>query len=162
MKLKYSNKIGGFMTWQQYLTEKVLKKCWHEIQTVTKQDKDGEIYTQDICLHCNREFRGNYLLSHRTFTTIQDLHDVYSAVVRDREWLALSNYLFSESRQCKRHFASWLFCLNGKPEDFEAMGKRIAEWHGWRNKSELPDNLFFRKGEVHLALLKELSGPKKR
>jgi len=130
------------MTWQQYLTEKVLKKCWHEIQTVTKQDKDGEIYTQDICLHCNREFRGNYLLSHRTFTNIQDLHDVYSAVERDGKWAELHEHLIDlwpdlpEEIEKWGAFSLWYQCLNGKPRDFEARCQMVAEWHGWKEESD--------------------------
>ena len=120
------------MTWQQYLTEKVLKKCWHEIQTVTKQDKDGEIYTQDICLHCNREFRGNYLLSHRTFDNIQDLHDVYSALYRAGKWREYSRLVW-----CKWYPQAELFCLNGKSEDFEARCRMVAEWHGWEEDSDV-------------------------
>jgi len=103
------------MTWQQYLTEKVLEEtCGHE-------DRPWFTYP---CPKC----------STRTFTTPKDLHDVYSAVEREGRTDELRDYL--GKRWVKEKDSAWKFimCLNGKPEDFEARCKMVAEWHGWEEE----------------------------
>ena len=105
------------MTWQQYLTEKVLEEtCGHE-------DRPWFTYP---CPKC----------STRTFTTPKDLHDVYSAVVRMGKWDDFCNYSWfpRKKKYPKVDHDVWLFCFNGRPEDFEARCKMVAEWHGWEEE----------------------------
>ena len=105
------------MTWQQYLTEKVLKECWHT----------GSIRCEKCGKYHNEPFN-------HTFDNAQDLHDVYSAVERDREWWKYEQeycLLLWDGNTQNGTFNSWLFCLNGKPEDFEARCKMVAEFYGW-------------------------------
>ena len=103
------------MTWKQYLTEKVLKECWH---------------TESIrCERCGKYHNEPF---NRTFDNIQDLHDVYSALYRAGKWREYSRLVW-----CKWYPQAELFCLNGKSEDFEARCRMVAEWHGWEEDSDV-------------------------
>ena len=126
------------MTWQQYLTEKVLKECWHEWR------KYPEVGLQAKC-SCGILFdvttynRADILYKHknRTFDNRTDMMDLYEAIERDGKWEDFfwdfafqrkpENYGFGEAET-----TTWLFCLSG--EGYEDRCKMVAEFYGWEEK----------------------------
>lgn len=112
------------MTWQQFLTEKVLKECWHEGRTP---------------FNCGFKCRkcGNTFTTNRTFDNRNDLIDLYEAIERDGKWEEFfwdfafqrkpENYCLGEAGT-----VVWLFCLSG--EGYEDRCKMIAEFYGWEEK----------------------------
>ena len=108
------------MTWQQFLTEKVLKECWH-------------CFIGDLgrCGKC-----GKYD-SNRKFNSRNDMMDLYEAIERDGKWEDFfwdfafqrkpENYGFGEAET-----TTWLFCLSG--EGYEDRCKMVAEFYGWEEK----------------------------
>ena len=111
------------MTWQQFLTEQVLKECWHS---------KTEIWAKDICRRC-----GQLPYDNRTFDNRDDMMDLYEAIERDGKWEDFfwdfafqrkpENYGFGEPET-----TTWLFCLSG--EGYEDRCKMIAEFYGWEEK----------------------------
>lgn len=111
------------MTWQQFLTETVLCECWHGRK---------EIWAMDICPRCGRLPSTNH-----TFTTRNDLMDLYQKVYEDGKWEDFfwdfafqrkpENYGLGEAET-----SVWLFCLDGK--DYEARCKMVAEFYGWKGE----------------------------
>ena len=103
------------MTWQQFLTEKVLKECWHSSETW---------YDCDNAKHCRR----------RTFDNRNDLLDLYEAIYRDGKWDDFSvgarwkHTMFSAEDTAE--VSEWLFCLNG--EDYAERCKMVADFYGWK------------------------------
>ena len=106
------------MTWQQFLTEKVLKECWHSSETW---------YDCDNAKHCRR----------RTFDTRNDLLDLYEVVYEDGKWDDFfwdfafkrkpENYGLGEAET-----SVWLFCLDGK--GYEDRNKMVADFYGWEGE----------------------------
>jgi hypothetical protein len=108
------------MTWQQFLTEKVLKECYHEGSSLLNAGYH--------CRKCDKIFSCN-----RTFDNRSDLLDLYEAIYRDGKWDD-----FSEGTRWKHTMFSaedfaevseWLFCLNSKGH--EERCKMVAEFYGW-------------------------------
>ena len=121
------------MTWQQFLTEEVLKECWHELRidvpwVLCKCGKYwfGTIEDSELQKHKNR-----------AFTTRNDLMDLYQKVYEDGKWEDFfwdfafqrkpENYGLGEAET-----SVWLFCLDGK--DYEARCKMVAEFYGWKGE----------------------------
>ena len=112
------------MTWQQFLTEKVLKECWHYGRTP---------------FNCGFKCRkcGNTFTTNRTFDNRNDLMDLYEAIEKDGKWEDFfwdfafqrkpENYGLGEAET-----SVWLFCLDGK--DYEARCKMVAEFYGWKGE----------------------------
>ena len=98
------------MTWQQFLTEKVLKECW---------DADK---------------RPGGDLPNRPYDNRNDLLDLYEAIYRDGKWDDFSggarwkHTMFSAEDTAE--VSEWLFCLNG--EDYAERCKMVAEFYGWK------------------------------
>ena len=75
------------MTWQQFLTENVLKECWHEWR------KYPEVGLQAKC-SCGILFdvttynRADILYKHknRTFDNRDDMMDLYEVIEKDGKW----------------------------------------------------------------------------
>ena len=126
------------MTWQQFLTEKVLKECWHEWR------KYPEVGLQAKC-SCGILFdvttynRADILYKHknRTFDNRTDMMGLYEAIERDGKW---EDFFWDFAFQRKPpdygygslETATWLFCLSG--EGYEDRCKMIAEFYGWEEK----------------------------
>ena len=100
------------MTWQQFLTEKVLKKCWHDGRTP---------------FNCGFKCRkcGNTFTTNRTFDNRNDLMDLYEALYREMKWFGFRLSLLT----CDDSHA---FCLYG--EGYEQRCKMVAEFYGWEEK----------------------------
>ena len=120
------------MTWQQFLTEKVLKECWHSSSLTIHNDTSGQ------CKKCGTML---YIIggANRTFTTRNDLMDLYQQVYEDGKWDDFfwdfafkrkpENYGLGEAET-----SVWLFCLNGK--DYEERCKMVAEFYGWNEQRD--------------------------
>ena len=122
------------MTWQQFLTEKVLKECWHEWRYIKGQIK----YERWECVKCPAYCIGSAgEYKNRTFDNRTDMMDLYEAIERDGKWEDFfwdfafqrkpENYGFGEAET-----TTWLFCLSG--EGYEDRCKMIAEFYGWEEK----------------------------
>ena len=100
------------MTWQQFLTEKVLKKCWHDGRTP---------------FNCGFKCRkcGNTFTTNRTFDNRNDLMDLYETLYREMKWFGFRLSLLT----CDDSHA---FCLYG--EGYEQRCKMVAEFYGWEEK----------------------------
>ena len=102
------------MTWQQFLTEKVLKECWH-------------CFIGDLgrCGKC-----GKYD-SNRKFNSRNDMMDLYETIFKTRkdEWMQFVNYLMGNYGIVA---SPYIFCLSG--EGYEDRCKMIAEFYGWEEK----------------------------
>ena len=105
------------MTWQQYLTEKVLKECWHS---------KTEIWAKDICRRC-----GQLPYDNRTFDNRDDMMDLYETIFKTRkdEWMQFVNYLMGNYGIVA---SPYIFCLSG--EGYEDRCKMVAEFYGWEEK----------------------------
>ena len=100
------------MTWQQFLTEKVLKKCYHDGRTP---------------FNCGFKCRkcGNTFTTNRTFNNRNDLMDLYETLYREMKWFGFRLSLLT----CDDSHA---FCLYG--EGYEQRCKMVAEFYGWEEK----------------------------
>ena len=100
------------MSWQQFLTEKVLKKCWHDGRTP---------------FNCGFKCRkcGNTFTTNRTFDNRNDLMDLYETLYREMKWFGFRLSLLT----CDDSHA---FCLYG--EGYEQRCKMVAEFYGWEEK----------------------------
>ena len=100
------------MTWQQFLTEKVLKKCYHDGRTP---------------FNCGFKCRkcGNTFTTNRTFDNRNDMMDLYEALYREMKWFGFRLSLLT----CDDSHA---FCLYG--EGYEQRCKLVAEFYGWEEK----------------------------
>ena len=107
------------MNWKQFLTEKVLKECWHSSETW---------YDCDNAKHCRR----------RTFDNRNDLMDLYEQIEKDGKLISFLNYLnaacdwkdFNPIRdRALEYLFKWLFCLDGS--GYEEKCKMVAEFYGW-------------------------------
>ena len=113
------------MNWKQFLTEKVLKGCYHEGSSLLNVGYH--------CRKCDKAFSVN-----RTFNNRKDLLDLYEAVYEDGKWDKLEDHLFSlwddlfPLQKDATTFTPWRFCLNG--EGYEDRCKMVAEFYGWENK----------------------------
>ncbi len=122
------------MNWKQFLTENVLKECWHEL--------DGD-QPECTCKKCGVGFSAIHYSDWnpkgfvRTFTTRNDLMDLYQQVYEDGKWdeffwnSAISCKLKREGFGCSETTA-WLFCLDGK--DYEKRCKMVADFYGWEGE----------------------------
>ena len=135
------------MTWQQFLTEKVLGGCWHELTG----DQPG-----CTCKKCGAGFSAIHYSDWnpkgfvRTFTTRNDLMDLYEAVAVAKLLPAFGRWLKSKRKYQYEVFyrnddanvvsididseLEWLFCLNGK--DYENRCKMVAEFYGWNEQRD--------------------------
>ena len=127
------------MTWQQFLTENVLGECWHAFTfndfgyKVCKCNGKPWIFgdsNERIDLHTNR-----------TFTTRNDLMDLYELIEKDGKLISFLNYLnaacdwkdFDPIRdRALEYLFKWLFCLDGS--GYEEKCKMVAEFYGWKEK----------------------------
>ena len=102
------------MTWQQFLTEKVLKECWH-------------CFIGDLgrCGKC-----GKYD-SNRKFNSRNDMMDLYEQIEKDGKWYKFETELFIKFvvDNTKEQYSVWLFCLNG--DGYADRCKMVAEFYGW-------------------------------
>ena len=110
------------MTWQQFLTEKVLKECYHETEPTSLR-----------CIKCGTNVDyGNW----RTFDNRSDLMDLYQQVYEDGKWDDFSggarwkHTMFSVEDFVE--MSAWLFCLNSKGH--EERCKMVAEFYGWEEE----------------------------
>lgn len=125
------------MTWQQFLTEKVLKECWHEWVHITPEGRD-EYYDYNICKKCKEMWSGLNYKNNRTFDNRNDLLDLYEAIYRDGKWGDFSggarwkHTMFSVEDFVE--MSAWLFCLDGK--GYEEKCRMVAEFYGWKESHD--------------------------
>jgi len=118
------------MNWKQFLTEKVLKGCWHERVQV------GDILNMRSECSCGKPDYLGTANDHinRTFDNRNDLMDLYQQVYKDGKW---DEFFWFSASHCKpkreglgcSETTAWLFCLNG--EGYEDRCKMVAEFYGW-------------------------------
>ena len=109
------------MTWQQFLTENVLKECYHDGRTP---------------FNCGFKCRkcGNTFTTNRTFDNRNDMMDLYEAIEKDGKWEDFF-WDFAFQRKPENYGLGepettiWLFCLSG--EGYEQRCKMVAEFYGW-------------------------------
>lgn len=121
---------------RKLLTE-YLGECWHKLNGGLSGDL---MYCR--CSTCNKWIHiadieiGSY---QRTFTTITDLHAVYSKIVEKGEWARFYYRMFpikanidsiNRIGSTQPDFAAWLFCLNC-PEQIPKRMKMVSEFIEW-------------------------------
>lgn len=126
------------MNWKQFLTEKVLKECWHEFVVAFPPVEPEQIPVRGHkCKHCGKYWPTKIRDGHgsRTFDNRNDMMDLYEKIEKDGKWDDFfwdfafkrkpENYGLGEAET-----SVWLFCLDGK--DYEAQCKMVAEFYGWK------------------------------
>jgi len=121
------------MNWKQFLTEKVLGECWHELTG----DQPG-----CTCKKCGAGFSAVHYSDWnpkgfvRTFATRNDLMDLYQQVYKDGKWGSFSIFSLRKFRIDREsdYYNSWRFCLNG--EGYEERCKAVAEFYGWNEQRD--------------------------
>ena len=125
------------MNWKQFLTEKVLKWCWHDIED------HGPF--ESHCCKCGMSFGAIHTSDwnpqgfNRTFDTRNDLLDLYEVVYEDGKW---DEFFWFYASHCKpkreglgcSEATAWLFCLDGK--DYEYRCKMVADFYGWNEQRD--------------------------
>lgn len=119
------------MTWQQFLTENVLGECWHSSSLIIHNDTSGQ------CKKCGTML---YIIggANRTFTTRNDLMDLYQKAYEDGKWDDFSggarwkHTMFSVEDFVE--MSAWLFCLDGK--GYEDRCKMVAQFYGWNEQRD--------------------------
>ena len=112
------------MNWKQFLTEKVLKECYHETEPTSLR-----------CIKCgtNVDYR-----NWRTFDNRNDLMDLYEQVYEDGKWDDFSGGArWKHTMFSVEDFADvskWLFCLDG--EGHEDRCKMVAEFYDWNEQRD--------------------------
>jgi hypothetical protein len=110
-------------------------------------DKDNLYH----CQKCNKTFTiAQVWFPNRTFTTAQDMYDVYVAIAKSKDWVRFCNFViekywstFDRFEQPPDRWADlnpyllkWLLCLS-YPSEIEGMMVRVAEWwEGRKNEKE--------------------------
>lgn len=127
------------MTWQQFLTEKVLGECWKAdgwfCQSCNEVKPPQKVTFHEYCDDCGDKLGVSV---NRTFTNRNDLMDLYEQIWKDGKWIQFEEY--SSDKWDKLYpymmktakiisFTPWLFCLDGK--DYEARCKMVSEFYGW-------------------------------
>ena len=146
-------KTKEIVDWKQYLTEEILKKCWHDV------DESGDVY---YCKKC-RKSRAEIFISetkrvtdNRTFDNRNDMMDLYEEIKKAGKWKVFTIYsnnirreegvelYYNDVEQAMAYYNDWLFCL-GK-EDYEAKCKLVAEFYGYKEGKMVLERL---KGRKH-------------
>ena len=121
------------MNWKQFLTEKVLKGCWHDIED------HGPFKSK--CCKCGMSFGAIHTSDwnpqgfNHTFDNRNDLMDLYAKVYKDGKWDKLEDHLFSlwddlfPLQKDTTTFTPWRFCLD--KQGYEERCKMVAEFYGW-------------------------------
>jgi hypothetical protein len=114
---RYNNTTIG-TNWKKFLTEKLMGECWD----------------------AHKRLGGD--LPNRTFSTYNDMIDLYRIIRNDKKWndflvflwtIYLSKYIWSiDSKISSSDFIAWLFCLDF--EDCENRCKIVAKFYGWEEK----------------------------
>lgn len=135
---------------RRLLVEKVLGECWHEFGNFHYMRKDNHIVEVGGCVSClcpagklplgykffkNKygEGRHGYQSNNRTFTTRDDMIDLYEAIQKMGEWTIFYRFIqrkFSvlhDFRLAKNDtVTAWLFCLDGT--GYEVRCQMVADW----------------------------------
>ena len=132
------------MNWKQFLTEKVLKGCWHEFVVAFPPVEPEQIPVRGHkCKHCGKYWPTKIRDGHgsRTFDNRNDLMDLYQQVYEDGKWgefdsedVAVLRWIDCETARhaTDSDYDAWLFCLNGT--GYEEKCKMVAEFYGWEGK----------------------------
>lgn len=121
---------------RKFLTEKVLGECRHTFIWIP----GGGLQ----CKNCNIDLygEGNYTYEQvletpkpRTFTTVQDRHDVFKALGKIEKWNGFIDYIDSEDRVKQKHviphtwdkLMQWL-CIKDEPEHIEMLMELVCEF----------------------------------
>jgi len=114
------------MTWQQYLTEKVLRECWHDGTSI--------LMAGYHCKKCDKIFSCN-----RTYSTEADTMELYRQIEKDGKWDDFVKHtsakwgenvvLYMVVEEAIADYIAWLFCLDGK--GYEDRCKIVSEFYGW-------------------------------
>ena len=114
---------------RQFLTEKVLGLCWHEVTAH---------YSSRVCMKCGLKYAShdNTPIQNRPFSTHDDMMDLYQAVEKAGKWEEFYRFATEEPyRKTKSFldgssFISWFFCLSGSGHEDRC--QMVAEF--WREQ----------------------------
>jgi len=130
------------MNWKQFLTEEVLKECWHEFVVAFPPVEPEQIPVRGHkCKHCGKYWPTKIRDGHgsRTFDNRNDLMDLYEQIEKDGKLISFLNYLntacdwkdFDPIRdRALEYLFKWLFRLDGS--GYEEKCKMVAEFYGWK------------------------------
>jgi hypothetical protein len=112
---------------QKKLLTEYLGECWHSSSLIIHNDTSGQ------CKKCGTML---YIIggANRTFTTRNDLMDLYQKAYEDGKW---DEFFWFSASHCKpkreglgcSETTAWLFCLDGK--DYEKRCKMVSEFYGY-------------------------------
>ena len=112
------------MTWQQFLTEKVLgePKATSEYTVAN----NGDLVSVKT------------VIKDRTFSNRNDLMDLFERIWRLNKWTyfidsAMRYWPVLKHKHNRDYFMAWLFCLDG--EGHEERCKLVAEFYGWEGEN---------------------------
>ncbi|MDD5095865.1 MAG: hypothetical protein PHV74_16055 [Dehalococcoidia bacterium] len=105
---------------------KYLGECNHQWLFTRLSSVDG----MSVCQICGKMvWDGEKVINRRTFTTRDDMMDLYGAVVKAGKWDEFAQYCYEQHGEkgapCWDDDA-WLFCLSG--EGYEDRCQMVAEW----------------------------------
>ena len=111
------------MNWKQFLTENVLKECWHTDEEI-RINSSGTIRMP--CYKCGTQ---GY---NRTYSNRHDLLDLYEVLDNECKWENFKASLLELS--IKGINDSWIFCFNRKSSVYENRCKMVAAFYGWEEE----------------------------
>lgn len=127
------------MTWQQFLTERVLGECWHERANPGNAEQPrctcGVVNDSAFALN-----EGHIFKVRRTFDCEADMMALYRAIKKAGKWEDFEKIAKTKHPHGwgiypdKDTFTSWLICLSG--EGYEKRCKMVAEFAGWSSDQE--------------------------
>ena len=130
------------MNWKQFLTEEVLKECWHEFVVAFPPVEPEQIPVRGHkCKHCGKYWPTKIRDGHgsRTFDTDADMMALYRHIEKDGKWDDFVKHtsakwvenvvLYMVVEEAIADYIAWLFCLDGK--GYEERCKMVAEFYGW-------------------------------
>ena len=106
---------------RKLLTE-YLGECWHDLNS-----------TLHKCPICAKPFIAYRKDMRRTFTTREDMMDLYKAIVKRGEWGNFTEEIYYDWEDIRGfvrpgpgEFNAWLFCLSG--DGYEEKCQMVVDW----------------------------------
>ena len=105
---------------KKLLTE-YMGDCWHE--PGDQVSKESPVMQ---CAKCKKYYHP--MSGFHTFTTREDMMDLYEAIAKKGEWDSFDNYSWNYRKGASVNLAhaAWLFCLDG--EGYESRCQMVVDW----------------------------------